>query len=56
MRERPHVIAARVNATERLVIEEAAKRQQESVSEVIRSGALQRATEILKQGDDGSEQ
>jgi len=56
MRERPHIIAARVNETERLVIEEAAKRQRESVSEVIRSGTLRRATEILKQDDDGAEQ
>lgn len=48
MRQRPHVITARVNETERLVIEEAARRQRDSVSEVIRSGALRRAIEILK--------
>jgi len=56
MRQRPFIITARVNDTERLVIVEAAKRQQESVSEVIRSGTLRRATEILRQDDDGTDQ
>ncbi len=48
MRTRPHVIALRVNAYERTVLEAAARLEQASLAEMVRKGALRGAIDRLR--------
>lgn len=47
MRTRPHTIACRVTEHERIILEAAARLEQESLSETIRKNAVQGAIDQL---------